>query len=50
MFNVHEYRRRPRQLADLLPWAGLIAPGEGLTLQVGSRPVLVRGRLLGIGG
>ncbi len=27
MFNVHEYRRRPRQLADLLPWAGLIAPG-----------------------
>ena len=27
MFNVNEYRRRPRQLADLLPWAGLVAPG-----------------------
>lgn len=27
MFNIQEYRRRPRQLADLLPWAGLIAPG-----------------------
>lgn len=27
MINISEYRRRPRQLADLLPWACLIAPG-----------------------
>lgn len=27
MFNLQEYRSRPRQLADFLPWAALIAPG-----------------------
>ncbi|MBE7417412.1 MAG: conjugal transfer protein TrbE [Ideonella sp.] len=27
MMNVAEYRRRPAQLADWLPWAGLVAPG-----------------------
>jgi type IV secretion system protein VirB4 len=25
--NLAEYRRRPAQLADWLPWAGLVAPG-----------------------
>lgn len=27
MLNLTEYRTRPTQLADYLPWAGLIAPG-----------------------
>ncbi|WP_439861782.1 conjugal transfer protein TrbE [Pseudomonas sp. MBLB4136] len=27
MLNLNEYQRRPAQLADWLPWAGLIAPG-----------------------
>lgn len=27
MLDLREYRRRPRQLADFLPWAALIAPG-----------------------
>ncbi len=27
MMNLAEYRRRPSTLSDLLPWAGLIAPG-----------------------
>ncbi|WP_319757235.1 conjugal transfer protein TrbE [Pseudomonas aeruginosa] len=27
MLNLTEYRRRPAQLADWLPWAGLVAPG-----------------------
>lgn len=27
MFDLREYARRPRQLADFLPWAALIAPG-----------------------
>jgi len=27
MFSLQEYRARPRQLADFLPWAALIAPG-----------------------
>ncbi|SIR50791.1 conjugal transfer protein TrbE [Pseudacidovorax sp. RU35E] len=27
MFNLSEYRRRADQLADYLPWAGLVAPG-----------------------
>ncbi len=27
MFNLAEYRERPAQLADYLPWAGLVAPG-----------------------
>ena len=27
MFNLAEYRERPAQLADYLPWAGLIAAG-----------------------
>jgi len=27
MLNLAEYRRRPAQLADWLPWAGLVAPG-----------------------
>ncbi|MBN9466284.1 conjugal transfer protein TrbE [Brevundimonas sp.] len=27
MFSLQEYRSRPRQLADFLPWAALIAPG-----------------------
>ena len=27
MLNLIEYRRRPAQLADWLPWAGLVAPG-----------------------
>jgi len=27
MMNLAEYRRRPATLSDLLPWAGLIAPG-----------------------
>ena len=27
MINIAEYRRRLRQLADLLPWACIIAPG-----------------------
>jgi type IV secretion system protein VirB4 len=27
MFNLAEYRQKPDRLADLLPWAALIAPG-----------------------
>ena len=27
MLNLSEYRKRPTQLADWLPWAGLVAPG-----------------------
>jgi len=27
MMNLAEYRRRPSSLSDLLPWAGLVAPG-----------------------
>ncbi|HFH2890267.1 conjugal transfer protein TrbE [Pseudomonas aeruginosa] len=27
MLNLTEYQRRPTQLADWLPWAGLVAPG-----------------------
>jgi type IV secretion system protein TrbE len=27
MFNIGEYRKNPDRLADLLPWAALIAPG-----------------------
>lgn len=27
MFNLSEYRKHPDRLADLLPWAALIAPG-----------------------
>ncbi|HEL5339957.1 TPA: conjugal transfer protein TrbE [Stenotrophomonas maltophilia] len=27
MLHLAEYRRRPAQLADWLPWAGLVAPG-----------------------
>lgn len=27
MLNLNEYQRRPAQLADWLPWAGLVAPG-----------------------
>ncbi|GJM06352.1 MAG: conjugal transfer protein TrbE [marine bacterium B5-7] len=27
MFNLTEYKKHPDQLADLLPWAALIAPG-----------------------
>src|SRR6266516_2782897 len=27
MLNVAEYRRKPKMLADWLPWAGLVAPG-----------------------
>ena len=27
MFSLQEYRARPRQLADFLPWAALVAPG-----------------------
>ncbi|NYT68874.1 conjugal transfer protein TrbE [Pusillimonas noertemannii] len=27
MMNLAEYRKRPAQLADRLPWAGLVAPG-----------------------
>lgn len=27
MFSLQEYRSRPRRLADVLPWAALIAPG-----------------------
>ncbi|MBI1866966.1 MAG: conjugal transfer protein TrbE [Methylocystis sp.] len=27
MFNLAEYRKRPSQLADFLPWAALVAPG-----------------------
>ncbi|MDA8520192.1 conjugal transfer protein TrbE [Acidovorax sp. NCPPB 4044] len=27
MLNLTEYRQRPAQLADWLPWAGLVAPG-----------------------
>ena len=27
MFNFVEYRKSPDRLADLLPWAMLIAPG-----------------------
>jgi type IV secretion/conjugal transfer VirB4 family ATPase len=27
MLDLREYRRRPRQLADFLPWAAMIAPG-----------------------
>jgi type IV secretion system protein VirB4 len=27
MLNLTEYQRRPVQLADWLPWAGLVAPG-----------------------
>ncbi|PKL97028.1 MAG: conjugal transfer protein TrbE, partial [Gammaproteobacteria bacterium HGW-Gammaproteobacteria-7] len=27
MLNLAEYRHRPAQLADWLPWAGLVAPG-----------------------
>jgi type IV secretion system protein TrbE len=27
MFNLAEYRKKPNRLADLLPWAAMIAPG-----------------------
>ena len=27
MFSLQEYRARPRQLSDFLPWAALVAPG-----------------------
>ena len=27
MINLAEFRKRPAQLADWLPWAGLVAPG-----------------------
>ena len=27
MFNIGEYRKKPDRLADLLPWAALVAPG-----------------------
>lgn len=27
MLNLTEFQKRPRQLADYLPWAGLVAPG-----------------------
>ena len=27
MLNLSEYRNKPAQLADYLPWAALIAPG-----------------------
>nr|WP_166742222.1 hypothetical protein [Pseudomonas sp. HS-2] len=27
MLNLTEYQRRSAQLADWLPWAGLVAPG-----------------------
>jgi len=27
MMNLREYRKHPTQLADYLPWAGLVAPG-----------------------
>lgn len=27
MLNIAEYRKNPEKLSDLLPWAGLIAPG-----------------------
>src|SRR5213079_1993141 len=27
MLNLAEYRKKPRMLADYLPWAALIAPG-----------------------
>jgi type IV secretion system protein VirB4 len=30
MFNLTEYRKRPAALADLLPWAALVAPGVAL--------------------
>ncbi len=30
MLNLAEYRHRPSQLADWLPWAGLVAPGAVL--------------------
>ena len=41
MFNLAEYRKRPSQLADFLPWAALVAPGVVLnkdgSLQRGAR-------------
>src|SRR5262245_63380839 len=27
MLNLAEYRKKPRMLADFLPWAALVAPG-----------------------
>ena len=27
MLNLAEYRKKPKMLADFLPWAALIAPG-----------------------
>lgn len=27
MFNIGEYRKKPDRLADLLPWAAMVAPG-----------------------
>src|SRR5213082_167302 len=27
MMNLREYQKRPKQLSDYLPWAGLVAPG-----------------------
>jgi type IV secretory pathway VirB4 component len=27
MFNLAEYRKKPKMLADFLPWAALVAPG-----------------------
>ena len=30
MFNIGEYRKKPDRLADLLPWAALVAPGTVL--------------------
>jgi len=27
MLNLAEYRKKPRSLADFLPWAALVAPG-----------------------
>uniref|UniRef100_C6DZ88 CagE TrbE VirB component of type IV transporter system n=1 Tax=Geobacter sp. (strain M21) TaxID=443144 RepID=C6DZ88_GEOSM len=30
MFNTGEYRKKPDRLADLLPWAALVAPGTVL--------------------
>src|SRR5438105_1260353 len=31
MFDLREYHKEPRQLADLLLWAGLVAPGVIVT-------------------
>ena len=27
MLNLAEYQKRPKRLADYLPWAALVAPG-----------------------